>query len=217
MEQCDLRISIPSLPLSSSPSPSSPSSSNHNSQPTFPLTVYRLNSTTELDPSTLTQRTRPARIAKLADIQPGTWLPDGYGESGSRPLSGDGDGKATLHSSDRPPSASSSSPHSNTSVSSNTTSSNALTIIPNTEPSPNPTTTSRRRTTYHRSFHCTREELYTFEIACSDVEVQLGGAGCAVEWWQDEEGVEVGNREKVMDGGGRERGAMVWVVQRQSD
>ncbi|EIM87746.1 uncharacterized protein STEHIDRAFT_145994 [Stereum hirsutum FP-91666 SS1] len=211
MEQCDLRISIPALPLSSS-SYSSSSSSNPDS---FPLSIYRLDAPSELDPYALTQRTRPSRIAKLADLQPGVWLPESYGEShgGGGEEDEGGAGNATLHISDI-------SNHGDSSSSSNTT--NGTPTLHTSSPPPGHDHNSPRRTrhtTYHRSFHCAREELYTFELACSDVEVQRGGEGCAVEWWQDEEGVEaVGGMSGAEWGrGGGGEGPMVWVVQRESE
>lgn len=214
MEQCDLRISIPSLPLSSSSSPSSSSSqfnpdSDSQQQSSFPLSIYRLDAPSELDPYALTQRTRPSRIAKLADLQPGVWLPDGESShgGGGGEGEGEGEGNATLHISDM-------SNHGDSSSSSNTTNGTPTLHTSNPSHGHNPT---RRRTTYHRSFHCAREELYTFELACSEVEVQRGGAGCGVEWWQDEEGVEAVGGMSGAEGGRGGEGPMVWVVQRESE
>lgn len=214
MEQCDLRISIPALPLSSSSSPSSSSSqfnpdSDSQQQSSFPLSIYRLDAPSELDPYALTQRTRPSRIAKLADIQPGVWLPDSYGKSyGGSGEGEEGGGNATLHISNI-------SNHGDSS-SSNTT--NGTPTLHTSSPPPGHNSPRRtRRTTYHRSFHCTREELYTFELTCSDVEVQRGGAGCGVEWWQDEEGVEAVGGMSGAEGGRGGEGPMVWVVQRESE
>jgi hypothetical protein len=40
---------------------------------------------------------------------------------------------------------------------------------------------NQSETHWHRKFSCTLEEVLTFEVACSPLNV---GAECFVEWWQ---------------------------------
>lgn len=58
METCELRLS---LPASSSESLILPEQS-------FPLSLYRLNSTIPLDVTTVAHQTRPPRVSKIGDV-----------------------------------------------------------------------------------------------------------------------------------------------------
>lgn len=58
MELCEVRLSLPA----------SNRTSLLEDSPHFPLSFYRLNSSAELDPTTLSFATRPPRLPKIADI-----------------------------------------------------------------------------------------------------------------------------------------------------